>query len=342
MDFLYDREDHLMSRSFLVKRWGEVLDTLKGSGRRKRRRSQSLAFASLEHLEGRALLATINPGAVISSTPVGADFNYTITLTNASSSGSGIGTFWYSWVPGEDFLASRPISVKPPAGWTDVITNEGGSDGFAIQFVASSPANDVRTGSSLSFSFTSADPPTSVNGNSVFFPGTPVGTSFVYPGAPFSDAGHEFQVTSASTSPPPPPPPPPSSPLVTVIGVAEVKNKKHLVSGLVVGFSGSVNAAQADRVATYRMAMANAKGSFAAKNSPTLKLSSAVFNSTSNTLTLTIKKPFAATKAAELTINGVLPSGLQDSSGRLIDGDHNGTAGGNAVALIRRTGVVLK
>ena len=128
------------------------------------------------------------------------------TLTNASSSNAGIGTFWYAWVPGEDFLATSPISVSPPAGWTDNITNMGAGDGFAIQFLANSPANDVQPGSSLNFSFTTADSPASVNGNSVFFPGTPVSTSFVYPQGPFSDAGHQFVVTPAPTPTPTPTP----------------------------------------------------------------------------------------------------------------------------------------
>ena len=72
--------------------------------------------------------------------PAGPDFNYTINLANASSSNAGIGTFWYAWVPGEDFLATSPISVSPPAGWTDNITNARPVDGFAIQFVANSSA----------------------------------------------------------------------------------------------------------------------------------------------------------------------------------------------------------
>ena len=75
-------------------------------------------------------MATINASGVISSTAAGADFNYTINLSNASSSNSGIGTFWYAWVPGEDFLATSPISVSPPAGWTDTITHAGPSDGY--------------------------------------------------------------------------------------------------------------------------------------------------------------------------------------------------------------------
>src|SRR5262249_52595990 len=162
---------------------------------------------------------------------------------NASSSNAGIGTFWFAWVPGEDLLATSPISVSPPSGWSDNITNMGAGDGFAIQFLANSPANDVQPGSSLSFSFTSADSPASVIGNSVFFPGTPVGTSFVYPQGPFSDAGHQFVVPPAPTTipiPTPSPTPTPTPP-VTVIGVHAVENRRHQATEIVVDLSGPVN-----------------------------------------------------------------------------------------------------
>ena len=149
-------------------------------------------------------MATINASGVISATAAGSITNYTIKLSNASSSNSGIGTFWYAWVPGKDFLATSPVSVSPPVGWTDNITNMGAGDGFAIQFLANSPAYDVQPGSSLNFSFTSADSPTSVNGNSVFYPGTPTNTATVYPQGPFSDAGHQFVVTPAPTPTPTP------------------------------------------------------------------------------------------------------------------------------------------
>ena len=283
-------------------------------------------------------MATINASATISSVADGPNFDYTIQLANSGTSNSGIGTFWYSWVPaGEDFLATSPISVTAPAGWTDTITHLGPSDGYGIQFVASNSAHDVQPGSSLTFSFVSANSPASINGNSVDHPGTPVDTAVVYPGAPFSDAGHQFVVTPASTQTPPPS----STPLVSVTDVQIVRNKKKMVTEIVVDFSGPVNAAEADGIATYRLATANGKGSFTAKNSPVLKLRSAVFNPANDTVTLTPKRAFALTKAVELTIDGTAPSGLQDSSGQLIDGDDNGQAGSNAVALIRRSGVTL-
>jgi hypothetical protein len=334
-----------MSRSFFTRPLRRILDALSPGGGHKKRRSRARRFTGLENLEGRALMATINASGVISSAAAGADTNYTINLTNASSSDAGIGTFWYAWVPDQDFLATSPISVSPPAGWTDNITNDGPGDGFGIQFLANGPANDVQPGSSLNFSFTSADSPASVNGNSAFYPSTPTSSSTVYPQGPFSDAGHELVVTpSQAPTPTPTPSPTPTSstsPPVTVVNVQDVKGKKNLVNEIVVDLSGPVNAAQADNLATYRLAAANGTGSFTAKNSAVVKLRSAEFNPANDTITLTPRKAFALTKPVELTISGTAPSGLQDISGQLIDGDDNGTAGGNAVAVIRRTGVTL-
>jgi hypothetical protein len=143
--------------------------------------------------------ANITASGVISSRPDGADFDYTITLTNSSSSTSAVGTFWYAWnLPNVNYLATSPISVTPPSGWSDQITNAGPNDGFAILYTANSSASYLQPGSSLVFHFKSADTPAAINGDSVFYPGVPVNTSFVYPQGPFSDAGHLFVVQTAS------------------------------------------------------------------------------------------------------------------------------------------------
>jgi uncharacterized protein YjdB len=164
------------------------------------RRSRAHHFCGAEPLEKRMLLANITASAVISSTPAGSNFNYNIVLSNSSSSNSGIGTFWYAWIPGEDFLATSPISVTPPTGWGDSITNMGSGDGYAILYTANSSASYVAPGSTLSFQFQSADTPAQVNGNSIYYPNTPVGTSYVYPQGPFSDGGHVFVVAPALDS----------------------------------------------------------------------------------------------------------------------------------------------
>jgi hypothetical protein len=120
-----------------------------------------------------------------------------------------------------------------------------------------------------------------------------------------------------------------------------VTNKKHQVTEVLVTFSGAVNAAEADNPAIYRLAMPGKKGSYTAKNAKVIKLKSAAFNAATTTVTLIPKKPFAVTKPVQLQVNGLPPSGLQDSTGRYIDGDHNGTAGGNAIAVIAKRGVTV-
>ena len=151
--------------------------------------------------------------ATITSTQLNTTtWQYDLTLDDVGT--TNIGTFWFSWIPGEDFMPVSPTDVAPPTGWTDNITNGGASDGFAIQWLAGSTAA-ATPNEKLTFQFDSTASPASIEGNSPFYPGTPVLTSFIYSGAPFSDAGDEFVVQpaqSAST-------PEPSSLLLAAAGV---------------------------------------------------------------------------------------------------------------------------
>jgi len=134
----------------------------------------------------------------------------------------------------------------------------------------------------------------------------------------------------------------PPPPLVTMTKVQEVMNKKHQVTEVIVTFSGAVNASEADQTTgIYRLVTPGKKGSYTAKNAGIINLRSAVYNQSTNMVALTPKKPFALTKPVQLQINGLAPSGLQDSYGRLIDGDHNGTAGGNAIAILSKKGATI-
>ena len=188
-----------MPRSYLGRRLDRVLGA-KGSGNGLRpRRERAGRFLRVESLEPRALLTTIIPSGVLTSTPDGGDYTYTIALTNSSQSDTPIGTFWFAWSPGQDYLATIPISVNAPAGWTEQITNGGSGDGYAIEFIASDASNDIQPGSTLNFSFMSADAPASVEGNSQFYSGVPVGTSAVYAGAAINDGGTPFVVTAPAT-----------------------------------------------------------------------------------------------------------------------------------------------
>ena len=131
--------------------------------------------------------------ATISDTALGGgEFQYTIVLDNT---GTGpLGTFWYSWVPGKDFMTVSPTNVVSPTNFTANITNGGSSDGFAIQWVASTP---LAGGATADFSFESTETPSEIAGNSAFYPTFPQGTAFAYSGAPFSDAGDQFVVQAA-------------------------------------------------------------------------------------------------------------------------------------------------
>jgi len=57
-------------------------------------------------------------------------FNYTLTLNNSAASTANIETFWFSWVPGQDFMAVSPTNIVAPSGWTDAITHAGSGDGY--------------------------------------------------------------------------------------------------------------------------------------------------------------------------------------------------------------------
>ena len=88
-------------------------------------------------------------------------------------------------------------------------------------------------------------------------------------------------------------------------------------------------------LATCRLATFRQHRSPQAKNAQVIKLKSAVYNPAIDSVTLTPKKAFALTKPVQLEVDGVPPSGLQGSYGRLIGG------GKNATALLGRRGATI-
>ncbi len=132
---------------------------------------------------------------------------------------------------------------------------------------------------------------------------------------------------------------PPPPPLVTVINVIDKLNKKHQVTEVDVSFSGAVNSTEADSLATYRLATPGKKNSYTAKNAGIIKLKKAVYTASNNTVALTPKKPFALTKPVQVLVYGTGPNALQDTDGRDIDGDDNGSPGGNGIAIIEKNGI---
>jgi hypothetical protein len=140
---------------------------------------------------------TIDATGVMTSKPDGANFDYTITLTNTGT--DSIGTFWFSWLPGEGFLPHTPTSLISPPGWSEILTNGNGS----IQWDANSHAADLAPGKSLVYGFTSPDSPSVLAGKSAQFPGTPILTSTLYQTSPFVGDTTSIIVTQASQVPEP-------------------------------------------------------------------------------------------------------------------------------------------
>jgi hypothetical protein len=137
--------------------------------------------------------ASLGASGTFTSSPNGANYNYTITLHNTGT--TNVGTFWFAWIPGQDYMLNNPISVSNPTGWGSTVTGGFANDGYAIKWVASTAP--ITPGNSLNFNFTSAETPAQLAGNSPFFNHPPEATSFVYIGAPETDPGFQFVVTPA-------------------------------------------------------------------------------------------------------------------------------------------------
>ena len=127
-------------------------------------------------------------------------YDYSLTLHNTGT--TTIGTLWFAWVPGGDFLKPAPTNAIAPAGWTDNIFPNAATGGNSIRWVTSTDL--LAAGQSLSgFSFDSTETPAQLLGT---FPsgigaGDPILTSFVYEAAPFGDPGKQFVATAATPEP---------------------------------------------------------------------------------------------------------------------------------------------
>ena len=157
-----------------------------------------LPLLGLICLGGQTAQAGLSSSASFAFSQSGSIYSYDITLNNTGT--TTIGTFWFAWVPGAGFMSVAPTNVTSPTGWSEILTDGNGS----IQWTTSTAK--LASGTSLSgFDFQSTLTPAQLEaaytgggtGN-----GDPVATSFVYSGAPFSDAGFQFVVAQASVPEP--------------------------------------------------------------------------------------------------------------------------------------------
>jgi hypothetical protein len=146
-----------------------------------------------------AAAAELAAGVILYQQIDATTFRYTIDLNNTGT--TTVGTLWYSWVPGEDFLPASPTNVVGPTGWTATVTQEFANDGFGIQWV--NTVSPLASGNTLlGFRFDSHSTPAELRANSLVETTIPVGTSFIYAGLPEAPGDNGFQFTIAPTTHP--------------------------------------------------------------------------------------------------------------------------------------------
>jgi len=133
--------------------------------------------------------------ATVPSTPLNSStYPYEFLLKNTGT--TTIGTFWFAWIPGQDFMPSAPANIGAPLYWSASVTHSGVGDGYGIQWVTPYSTYYLPAGLSFGgFSFDSAMTPAQLAAGMT-------GTSYVYIGAPQGDPGFSFEVASATTSAP--------------------------------------------------------------------------------------------------------------------------------------------
>src|SRR5262249_28348431 len=77
-----------------------------------------------------------------------------------------------------------------------------------------------------------------------------------------------------------------TAPAPFVVDEVRVAQKNHMIRQIIVDFSGAIDTAAAENPGSYRLVTQGRNGSFAAKNSVTLKPKSAVLGSGGNEVTL--------------------------------------------------------
>src|SRR6202789_4019381 len=85
-----------------------------------------LAFSLGMGLSSHAFADGISATATFTDTPdasLAGVTDYSITLNNTGT--TTIGTFWFSWVPGNGFLSATPTDIGKAAGWHEMTTNRG-------------------------------------------------------------------------------------------------------------------------------------------------------------------------------------------------------------------------
>ncbi len=137
--------------------------------------------------------AALQGTAEISGSPIGGGvYHYTITLHNTGT--TTIGSLWFAWIPGENFMTAAASSVTSPAGWAG--GHQGGAGSESVLWQAGSGASRLAPGGTLTgFAFNSTQTPAqmaalSPNDSRYFMT-----DSYIYIGSALNDPGYLFTIT---------------------------------------------------------------------------------------------------------------------------------------------------
>ena len=124
-------------------------------------------------------------------------------------------------------------------------------------------------------------------------------------------------------------------PAPKVSGVTTTVSKGSMTA-IKVTFSTDLDPNSIKNLASYTLAAAGKDGKFGTKDDTKYKITKVAYNAATRTLTLT-HAAIKLTVPLQLTISGSGTTALKDNIGQAIDGDKNGTSGGDAIVSISKT-----
>jgi hypothetical protein len=114
----------------------------------------------------------------------------------------------------------------------------------------------------------------------------------------------------------------------------------HQPTRLNLSFSRAMDPASTQNLANYRLVTAGRDHRFGTADDRRIPFKSAVYDTSTNAVTLTTRRPVGLKLRTQLTVNGSTPGAVSSASGILLDGAGNGTPGSNYVTQIEGYGPV--
>ncbi len=106
-----------------------------------------------------------------------------------------------------------------------------------------------------------------------------------------------------------------------------------------VSFNEPLGPTFATSLASYHIIATGPDGRFGTHDDRSIAIKSAVYDATTNTVTLTPARRLNLHRRYELIVNGSTATGVADVAGNLLDGNSDGRPGGNYVAILRGFGL---